>query len=150
MKVEITGLQNLLKEMEKISIGKKREIFSETVFSSIMIQKKAKENLTSLSAIDRGHLRQSIIAEAKQTKSKVIAEIGPTAKYGPFVEFGTRPHFPPLKALKKWAKRHGFSSAWPICVIISKRGLRARAYLVPAYEEVKGGYFTRIKEILER
>lgn len=35
---------------------------------------------------------------------EIISRIG----YAPFVEFGAKAHFPPTKALRGWAARHGF------------------------------------------
>ena len=56
-----------------------------------------------------------------------------------FVEFGTKPHFPPPSALATWARRHGFGprGEWALARAIAKRGTKARPFLVPALLESK-------------
>ena len=77
-------------------------------------------------------LRNSIIVEL--TPDGLQAEIGTPLNYGPYIEFGTRAHFPPMDALKKWCERHGDIPPFLVARAISKRGLPARPYLYPAYD----------------
>jgi len=145
-KVEIKGLNELEKSLDKI-LSKKERIKREVLFTALDIQKNAKKRLRDQKAIDEGNLMNSIMVDSVQ--GGLAAEIGSIAPYAPYVEFGTRPHFPPPDALEDWAKHHGFDSAWPICKAIAKRGLKERPYLNPAYEEEKEGFVQRIKKILE-
>lgn len=145
-RVEIKGLNELEKSLDRI-LSKRERIKREVLFTALDIQKKAKKNLRSAKAIDEGNLLDSIIVDSVQ--GGMAAEIGSIAPYAPYVEFGTRPHFPPPDALEDWARHHGFDSAWPICKVIAKRGLKERPYLNPAYEEEKDGFAERIKKILE-
>jgi len=145
--LELKGMKEVEKEVMKIA-GKTKEVRQEIAESSLKIQKKAKERLVDYKAVDTGHLRNSIIVEFAFNGDH--AEIGPTAPYGPYVEYGTRPHFPPPDALEHWARHHGFESAWPICKIIAKRGLKARPYLMPSYEEVKDKFFENLKKVFMR
>jgi len=145
-KVEIKGLNELEKSLDKI-LSKKERIKREVLFTALDIQKNAKKRLRDQKAIDEGNLMNSIMVDSVQ--GGLAAEIGSIAPYAPYVEFGTRPHFPPPDALEDWAKHHGFDSAWPICKAIAKRGLKERPYLNPAYEEEKEGFVERIRKILE-
>jgi len=141
----LEGNKELQKQLKNISKKKVKEINGETYVSALEVQKKAKENLKSARSWDLGNLSGTIKVESSPDRS--IAEIGPTAPYGPYVEFGTRPHFPPPDALEGWAKRHGFESAWPICMVIADRGIPAKPYLLPAYLAVVDRFFNRLKRI---
>jgi len=123
-------------------------IEKETYASGLDVQKEAKDRLKEMGSWDLGNLANSILVD--RVDGGAASEIGPTASYGPHVEFGTRPHFPPPDALEGWAKRHGFDSAWPICMVIAERGLPARPYLFPAYLAVVDKYFDRLKGIIAK
>jgi phage gpG-like protein len=60
--------------------------------------------------------------------------VGSAVEYAPFVEFGTRPHWPPIAALETWARRHG-TSAFVVARAIAQRGTEARNYLRDALKE---------------
>src|SRR3990167_10764904 len=98
--------------------------------SGFTIERRAKEK----APVDTGRLRASITTKVKPLE----AEIGSPVVYAPWVEFGTRPHFPPVAALETWARRHGFSSAYVLARAISKRGTRPHPFLIPAAEESMG------------
>jgi len=100
--------------------------------SAKTVEGAAKEKVT----VDTGRLRSSIASEVR-TSSAVI---GTNLTYAPFVEFGTRPHFPPVGALRGWARRHGFPArggAFLVARAISRRGTKAKPFLVPSLEQSK-------------
>lgn len=148
-KVELKGMADLRKELKR-QVEKKAPVKKEILAMAEDIQTQAIDNLRALGAWDLGGagLAGSIIVEVKA--DGLQAEIGPTAPYGPYVEFGTRPHFPPMEALEGWARRHGFSSAWPICKKIAERGLPARPYLSPAFFSHVDAFYDRLKRIMEK
>jgi HK97 gp10 family phage protein len=84
--------------------------------------------------VDTGLLRASITPSVKSSGKETIGIVGSNVKYAPFMELGTRPHFPPIAALETWARRHGMS-AYVVCRAIARRGLRARRYLGRALDE---------------
>ena len=139
----------VLQKAVKNMVGKQvKDVKKETYATGLDAQREAKNNLKDMGSWDVGHLANTILAE--KGDSGLTCEVGPTAGYGPYVEYGTKPHFPPPKALEGWAKRHGFESAWPICLAISKRGLPAKPYLLPAYLAVEEPFFKRLVKILEK
>ena len=101
--------------------------------SALMIEQKAKLKAT----VDTGHMRRGI----KTFLSPLQAVIEATEKYSAFVEMGTRPHWPPRKALQPWARRHGFppgmKGASMLAAAIAKRGTKAQPFMMPALEESK-------------
>lgn len=148
IKIDVEGLKELQKEIEKMTKRQAHESKKEVYASGIDIQRIAKEKLRGYGAWDTGNLANSIMVDLVQSGS--VAEIGPEALYGIYVEMGARAHFPPPDALEDWARRHGFDSAWPICKVIAERGLTARPYLLPAHKEIEGKFVDRIKRILEK
>lgn len=79
-------------------------------------------------------------------RGKDAVEVGPSTQYGLFVEVGRRPgKQPPIRAIEPWARRHG---AVPFLVAraIGLRGVKARPYLIPAYEKNR----RRIEGIFEQ
>jgi hypothetical protein len=52
-----------------------------------------------------------------------VSPIGECKKYAPFVEYDTRPHWPPIAAMEGWAHRHGLS-AYLVARAISIHGTK--------------------------
>lgn len=92
------------------------------VKSALTVEGKAKE----FAPVDTGRLRASITTKIEQTK----ATIAPTVPYASAVEFGSRPHWPPVSALEPWARRHGMN-AYALARSISRRGTKPHPYMQP-------------------
>ena len=146
LKVELTGGKEISDLLKRAPKEKEAEMKAEVGDIALKIQKRAKMYLRTHEAMDTGNLSNTVLAELSPTK--IEAEIGPTAKYGPYVEFGTKPHFPPMEALEAWARHHGFESPWPICKAIAKRGLPARPYLTSAYDDHAGELLIRLEKVM--
>ncbi len=71
------------------------------------------------------------------TNDNVEAVVEANADYASFVEFGTRPHFPPVDALRDWcAKFLGDERlAFVVARAISRRGTLAQPFMGPALLE---------------
>lgn len=148
MKVKITlkGMDALMKEIGRQK-SKTALIKQEVLASALDIKSQAQDNARALKAIDSGNLRNSIIAET--TRNGLSAEIGSPLPYAPYVEFGTRAHFPPMEALEDWARKHKIP-VFLVARAIAKRGLPARPYLNPAFFSIEGEFQDRLKRILEK
>lgn len=150
MKVKITidGMKEVLDEMKYQSI-RSDEGAKETIKDCAeTIERRTKENLRDLKAWDTGNLGRSYTTEI--IKGGYAAEVGSNLLYALFVEFGTRPHFPPMKDLEAWARRHGFESAWLVCKAIAEKGLKARPHLFPAYEAAMPEFFKELERRFEK
>jgi len=103
--------------------------------------------------VDTGRLRASIVPEVEVHGHSVEGIVGSNVAYAPYMELGTRPHFPPVSALRIWARRHGVE-ALLVARAISRRGTRPRAFLMGAYVENEERVYRIIdeaaKDILER
>lgn len=107
---------------------------------ALNVQAQAKRNITDLPAVDTGQLRSSVKIE---TFSNGFAKrVGSDVKHAKPVEFGSRPHFPPLDPIREWCRRHGLpeSAAYPIALKIARNGMKAKPWLFPAYESERGKF----------
>jgi len=146
--IKVLGVKELQKAFKDFAANKVSKVKKETYASGIDVQREAKTNLRAYGAWDTGNAANSIIVEMME--GGFVAEIGPTAPYAVYIEKGAPPHFPPPDALEGWARRHGFDSTWPICLVIAERGLPERPFLEPAFNSVDKKFFERIKEIFRK
>jgi HK97 gp10 family phage protein len=97
---------------------------------AIFMQSRARAKAT----VDTGRMRNSIAVSTPRVRAR---HIGPNVHYGPYVEFGTRPHMPPKGALSGWASRHG-TTDYAVRSAIARKGTKARPFLGPAAQETEG------------
>lgn len=90
----------------------------------------AKQNVP----VDTGHLQKRIMSMVSSSGNTTKGVVGSNVHYAPFMELGTRPHFPPVSALEGWASRHGMN-AFVVARTIARRGLKARLYMKRALDE---------------
>ena len=99
--------------------------------SAFVVEARAKDK----APVDTGRLRAGMRTDTERLRAIVYNPV----KYAPFVEFGTRPHFPPISAMQPWARRHGFpagnAGAYMVARAIAARGTRAQPFLIPALKE---------------
>lgn len=124
IRVQIEGLKELTDKMaDPAFIAGPLHDFLERSASTVELNAKLR------APGDTGHLKASITHEVKETQAIIEAGV----HYAPYVEFGTRPHWPPLAALQPWAQRHGFppgrAGAFLVARAIAKRGTKAREYM---------------------
>jgi HK97 gp10 family phage protein len=98
--------------------------------------------------IDTGALRQSISRKVEPFQGEV-GPVAPRGAHGAYVEFGTRPHFPPVSALEGWARRHGMNP-YLVARAISRRGTRPQPYLAPTVERYTNAVFSIFRSYLKK
>jgi phage gpG-like protein len=81
--------------------------------------------------------RSLLINSLNYRTTRDQAIVGTAAEYAPHVEYGTRPHFPPIKAIREWAGRvlGDEGAAFPVARAIAKKGTKAQPFLRPALDE---------------
>jgi hypothetical protein len=95
---------------------------------------------------DTGRLQNSITHSVTGSGGNLRGEVGPSVKYGLYVERGRRPgRPPPAAAVAAWARRHGVSP-YVVARAIGRRGVKAAPFLIPAYEKNRA----RIIDLFER
>jgi hypothetical protein len=122
--------------------------------SALMVTRNAKSNLVGyqdsyVGGVDTGRLRASITPEVRIAGNTIYGVVGTNVFYGPFVEYDTRPHWPPLKALEVWARRHG-TTAYLVARAISIRGTRGKHYLEKGLDEARTWIRKRFERAVKR
>ena len=98
--------------------------------SLLLVEGDARRNVRQ----DTRQLMNSITHRQRMAGDALVGEVGPSVRYGLYVEKGSRPHWPPRAPLEGWARRHGVS-VFVVQRAIARRGTRARPFLLPAYEK---------------
>jgi hypothetical protein len=110
------------------------------------IQQLAQRTITTIDAIATGKMYAGI--ETSSSKAGLVWAVGSKAEYAPFVELGTRPHFPPISAIREWCRVRGIpeSAAYAICLKIAKLGTPERPFLFPAFYLGIRNHIARMRE----
>jgi len=135
--VEIRGGQQVIKNLNKIS----ERMFSRIVDACQRVQAQVVNDARAAAPVYLTTLRQSILpGDINVSRTDVQAKVTANVKYASYVEFGARPHWPPVDALKGWAaKKLGDESlAFVVARAISRRGTPPQPYLGPALLKNQG------------
>ena len=119
-----------------------KELLMKVLFRSML---KMEEIAQFRAPVDIGTLRQQINVEPLNLSTKYKLTAG--ASYSAAVEFGSRPHFVPIKPLLEWARRRlgDENIAYAIRAKIAKEGMNARPFMRPALHEVLTIWFPIFK-----
>jgi len=142
---KIIGVEKLLMGLEKVAFTPSRthELMVKTGY---VIQGQARVNLDlphgGFQTTNTGRLSQSIVVEDRPFDKAVV--VGTNVQYAPFVEFGTRPHMPPVEPLKEWAalKLHNPNAGYAVAKKIARQGTKPKPFMRPAIR-VGQKYFER-------
>lgn len=86
-------------------------------------------------AQDTRRLAGSITHTIAGSGANLTGRVGPSVRYGYWVEHGRKAGKPPpLDAIAGWARRHGIHP-FVVARAIGRRGTRPRPFLVPAFEK---------------
>jgi hypothetical protein len=89
-------------------------------------------------------LRGSISTTVDSAPLPRFVKVGPGVRYGAAVEFGSRPHMPPVSALIDWVRLKAARGspnperiAWAIAKTIARRGTRPHPYMAPGLQAAR-------------
>lgn len=103
--------------------------------------------------VDTGRLRASMTPVIRMGGPIIKGIVGTNVKYGPYMEFGTKPHWPPPAALERWAHTHK-TNAYLVGRAISRRGNRAlkfmKASLDETRERIQARFALAVKRIVKK
>lgn len=141
LSIEIDGEKELQQSLEQAAQALSPEGMIPPMRSAtLLVTRDAKKN----APVNTGRLRASITPEVKQHMWTVQGVVGSNVKYAPFVEFGTRPHYPPLAPILFWVRRKFrlkgdalFAVARGVQRKIGRSGTKAVRYLQRAFEDNK-------------
>ena len=164
MKIVVSGDVNgqRIFELEEQTWHEVTDLIKETIF---VIHKEA----VSRVPVATGILRESIHFDFEETENFFRGLVKVGAHYGPYVEFGTRPHMPPVEPIQKWVEiksrrfvrtksgkqrwikgkqgKEARSIAWAIAMTIKKKGTKAHPYLRPAWEKGIAFFERKLQEM---
>jgi len=101
--------------------------------SLLLVEGDARRNVRH----DTRRLMNSITHRIRGRGTRLVGEVGPSVRYGLYVErgrpAGKKP--PPRAALRGWARRHGIpeSALFVVARAIGRKGIPPRPFLVPAF-----------------
>ena len=97
MSFKIMGLEELRRRFEPRGLlGPALKDFLERVATTI--ENKVREETPTAS----GRLRAGIVHQISSDPVPLWARVGSKVKYAPYVEFGTKPHWPPPNKIRFW------------------------------------------------
>jgi HK97 gp10 family phage protein len=139
--VSVSGHREAAAAIRRLAQIAPERLKQEVNASAIAIQAEARRRIP----VDTGIARSEILI--KFTFGGLAAEIGAHSKYGIYLEFGTRPHWPPIAPLEEWARRHGMppGTGYLIARKIARTGTPAVPFLFPAYEGERQRFIDRCK-----
>lgn len=125
--IETEGFEEILERLERAGPA-----FDEASRPTLLrLGGQAVEFLKEEAPVFRGKLRESV--KARLHRGELFVEVG--APYASFVNFGTRPHFPPVRAITPWAQAHGIEP-WALAVHISRHGTKANPFIDRAFKRL--------------
>lgn len=149
--INVAGQRQVIAEIDKLSRDVAKGVKAAVNTSAYAIDRNAKRRLQPWNpprgGVDTGRLRASIRPFFFQ--GGLAAEVGTNVKYAPFVEFGTRPHWPPKGALQRWAERHGMESDFLIRRAIAKHGTLAHPFLFPSFEDERPRFLKALSDAIK-
>ena len=128
--LRLEGAPELIRALGRSPETMAQEQLRAMTASLLLVEADARRNV----AHDTRQLMNSLTHRVRQEPGGLVGQVGPSVRYGLYVERGSRPHFPPVAALRGWARRHGVSP-YAVQRAIGRRGTRARPFLLPAFEK---------------
>lgn len=132
--MEIRGLDELISDFKKAGVNYEPLLAQAMVKSTERIKRDTQNNLRDKGISNTGTLRRSVQVREASARRGVV---GIGERYGAYVEFGTRPHFPPVAPIERWAKtklgQEGLG--FVIARKIARRGTKAQPYVEPAFRD---------------
>jgi HK97 gp10 family phage protein len=107
--IELRGLEETQRKLEQVVVDLSGPpILNAMRDATLLVQGGAKRSLGKgplTPGANTGRLRASITPQVVVRTNTVTGIVGSNVLYAPYVEFGTRPHWPPRRPLIMWAAR---------------------------------------------
>lgn len=134
MKMEIQGLKDFHEDLEKAVTELPKLTKKAMEDSTRFIKNKTQNNITDEGITYTGELQRSVYTNVPDP---FHGEVYVGAKHGIFVERGTRPHWPPIEPIEKWAriKLGQPGLGFVISRKIARVGTKAHKFFEPAVRE---------------
>ena len=151
VKVNLKELEDLTKAFPEASKTARRGRITEAL---LLLEREVK--LLTPEGAGPFHLRDTIFQKVEMSGESAWGQVGTPAIYGAAIEYGTKPHFPPIAPLVFWVeKRLGLtgkeakSVAFAIARKISKKGTYGTHMFQYAFERNRSAVVAMLKQIPE-
>jgi hypothetical protein len=146
--VDLTGLEGLRKNVAMLRREFPVWVYRANEETAVEIFGAARANIVANDSYASGELYESMIIEVKDQGLRIF--VGSTSHYAPYVEYGTRPHFPPVSAIREWCRLKGIpeSAAYPIARKIAERGTPEQPFFAPAVQIARGRHLKRLRDLV--
>lgn len=128
MNLTIKGVDGVISNLNQIQAGIGSPVPMEK--ATQLVTRDAKKNTPT----DLGATKASITPSVTSRGGETVGVVGSNLKSALWAEKGTRPHFPPIRAVEGWARRHGMV-AYLVARAISRKGTKAHHMLENALED---------------
>jgi len=149
IKADIRGLDEMTAQYPQASDRARRGRLAE---AALLLERAIKE--TTPVGAGPIHLRDTIFSETVIQGLAISAALGTPAVHGEPVEYGTKPHFPPVAPIRHWVERKlGLSGseaagvAFVIARAISKRGTKPARMFGRGVDEQKAAVIRILEQI---
>jgi hypothetical protein len=139
--VKVRGMEELQRKQEQMIADLHGTLMLQKMRQATMlVQGAAKRNLGAYTGdehsggVDTGQLRASIVPDVADRDGMVVGIVGTNLAHAPYVEFDTKPHWPPEGALEVWARRHNMDE-FLIRRIIAAKGTKGKKFFERAFED---------------
>jgi HK97 gp10 family phage protein len=143
---EIKGLDKLRKNFKNLEKQVPAELKGAMFDATNIVRSDAIKNAPSGASPSGEKIKNNIVAIVESAFKGVVG-VKDRIRHARPVEFGSRPHFPPIQALTgreepldRWVRLKlgaGPGAAYAIARKIARRGTKAQPYLIPAFKDNK-------------
>ncbi|MCH8267241.1 MAG: hypothetical protein IH846_06980 [Acidobacteria bacterium] len=165
LKIEVK-INRFTELLERFPLALQRGIQRGLTRSTALLRRAVETNIrTPLGAkppvVAFGVLANSVTAEVSQERTRAVGRVfvkAPADRYGVFVEFGTRPHRPPLNPLISWARikfhmtdpKKIRATAWAVAEKIAKHGTQGHFMFGRAFQKNEKKVVSILEEEIQR
>lgn len=134
--IKIEGLEKLQQSLGRSGNIVNNRLGEAMNVSTTKVKSNIRAEITNQKINNQGTLRESVDV-VESTPRRGVVGVG--EKYGLYIEKGTRPHFPPVAPLERWAqtKLGKKGIGFLIARKISRVGTKAKPFVEPAFEKSK-------------
>lgn len=126
--IEIQGLKEMQTAFNKSPVVVSKILEKATIMSGEVIKGSV---MREAPRGETGRLRDYVTAEYRP----IQVVVKPGVNYAIFVHEGTKPHFPPVTAVSKWALRRGINP-WALAVTMARKGTKENPFMDRAVKNI--------------
>ena len=138
IEIDAKSAQSTIERLARVNKDIERQFSDFLKVKSLVLERKIKDEITKVRAVDTGQARGSIHA----TSQKFEAQVAANAKHAAKIEFGQEPGtWPEEGAIERWESRK--KTGIPVRLIerkIFRKGIDKRPFFYPTWINYKGTF----------